>query len=118
MSSTMLDQRREELFAMAERFVAGGKTMELQRGLCDSASAYDKERQAHFKPQQTAEAGKFVVPFGRSKGVPIGEADTKDLGRVLEAMRESEKLNDPSKARFRADNEKLIAAIERELETR
>jgi hypothetical protein len=116
MSSTLLDQRREELFAAAEAFVAGGKTVELQRTLCDRATDYAKERQAHFKPQQNAEASKLVVPFGRSKGTPLVAAETKDLNWVVAALRE--KLDDPTKARYRADNERLIAAIERELGTR
>lgn len=116
MSSGLLDQRREELYAAAERFVAGGKAIDAQRGLCDAASAYDKERQAHFRPQQTKEAAKFVIPFGRTKGTPIGDAETKDLTFIAGRLKEG--LDDPDKARYRAKNEELIAAIERELETR
>lgn len=114
--STMFDQRREELFGAAESYIFGGKTVELQRLLCDAASAYAKERQAHFKPQQNAEAAKFVIPFGRTRGTPIGEAETKDLEYIVGALRET--LDEPEKARFRAKNEELIAAIERELGTR
>lgn len=112
----MLDQRREELYGAAERFVAGGKTMELQRALCDAASIYDKERQAHFRPKQNQEASKLVVPFGRTKGTLIGEATTKDLNWLLGVMKE--RLDDPDKVKHRAANEELIAAIERELERR
>lgn len=116
MSSSELDSRREVLFGAAEAFVKGGKTTERQRELCDAASAYDKERRAHFKPQQHQEASKLVVPFGRTKNTPIGEAKTEDLEWVLARLKE--KLEDPERARFRADNEKLIAGIERELGTR
>jgi hypothetical protein len=116
MSSGLLDQRREELFAAAEKFVMGGKTQELQRLICDAASAYGKEREAHFRPKQSQESTKLVIPFGRTRGTPIAEATTKDLNFVLERLKEG--LDDPARAKFRADNETLIAAIERELETR
>lgn len=116
MSSSMLDQRREVLFAAAEAFVSGGKTEERQRELCDAASKYHQERMAHFKGQQNQEASKLVVPFGRTKGTPIGEAETKDLQWVLGKLKEN--LDAPAAQRYRAKNEELIAGIERELGTR
>jgi len=57
-----------------------------------------------------------VVPFGRSKGTPIEEADTKDLQWLAGTMRES--IADPAKERFAAKNRELLGAIETELETR
>lgn len=116
MSSSMFDQRRDELFDAAARYEGSPKTVEDQRALCDAASAYHKEREAHFKPKQNAEAAGLMIPFGRSKGTPIGEASKADLEWVLPKMRE--KLDDPAKQRYRAQDEKLIAAIERELGTR
>lgn len=116
MSSSALDQRREVLFAAAEAFVAGGKTEDRQRELCDAASAYAKERAAHFKQQQNQEASELVVPFGRTKGTPIAEAETRDLNWVLGRLQEN--LDQPGHERYRAKNVELIAAIERELGTR
>jgi hypothetical protein len=57
-----------------------------------------------------------VVPFGRSKGTPIEEADTKDLQWLLNAV--SESVDDPSKERWREKNVALRDAIQAELETR
>lgn len=57
-----------------------------------------------------------VVPFGRSKGTPIEEADTKDLQWLAGAMRES--IADPAKEKWAPKNRELLDAIEHELETR
>jgi hypothetical protein len=57
-----------------------------------------------------------VVPFGRSKGTPIEEADTKDLQWLLNAV--SESVDDPSKERWREKNVALRDAIKAELEMR
>ena len=57
-----------------------------------------------------------VVPFGRTKGTPIEEAETKDLQWLAGAMRES--IADPAKERFAPKNRELLDAIEHELETR
>jgi len=66
--------------------------------------------------QQARTASETVLPFGRSKGVPIGEAKTPDLEWVAKAVRES--LDDPERARFREKNLALLAEIEKELEMR
>jgi hypothetical protein len=57
-----------------------------------------------------------VVPFGRSKGMPIEESDTKDLQWLAGAMRES--IADPAKEKWAPKNRELLDAIEHELETR
>ena len=57
-----------------------------------------------------------VVPFGRSKGTPIEEADTKDLQWLAGTMRES--IADPAKEKWAPKNRELLDAIETELETR
>jgi hypothetical protein len=116
MSSGLLDQKREEMFGAAERFVAGGKTLELQRALCDAASAYGFERAKHFRANQTQESAELVVPFGRTQGTKISEAETTDLNWLLGVMKE--RVDRPDLARHREKNVELIAAIERELETR
>lgn len=57
-----------------------------------------------------------VVPFGRTKGLPIEEAETKDLQWLAGAMRES--IADPAKEKWAPKNRELLDAIEHELETR
>ncbi len=57
-----------------------------------------------------------VVPFGRTKGTPIEECETKDLQWLLGAV--SESVDDESKARWREKNVALRDAIQAELETR
>lgn len=64
---------------------------------------------------RTLRSGK-TIPFGRSKGMAIEEAETKDLSWVAGALRES--IDDPKKERWRADNVELLSAIEAELEGR
>lgn len=58
----------------------------------------------------------MTLPFGRSKGVKLAEADTRDLRWTAGVLRES--IDDEAKAKWRDDNEALLAAIERELQTR
>lgn len=57
-----------------------------------------------------------VMPFGRSKGVAIEEATTKDLKWTANAL--SESIIDPDKARWRDANELLLKAIQKELAAR
>lgn len=57
-----------------------------------------------------------VMPFGRSKGVAIEEADAKDLAWVAKALGES--IDNPEKQRWRAANVATLEAIEKELATR
>lgn len=66
-------------------------------------------------PKAGARSGQ-VVPFGRDKGTPIEEAETKSLQWLAGAMRES--IADPAKERFAPKNRALLDAIEAELETR
>lgn len=124
MSDESLDTKREQLFAAAENFIFNGKGVEQQRSLCEAASAYHIKRAETFKTQYGAGAkaqtngngAKYVIPFGRSKGTPIGEATVKDLEWVCNALKE--KLDDADKARYRAKNAELIEAIEKELGSR
>lgn len=120
MSTGRLDELREKLCQAARGFTDTetllGDVTGATRALCDAASAYAAERQAHAKPTQNSEAAGVVIPFGRSKGTPLAQANEKDLRYVLGIVTDG--LDDPAKARFRSKNEALIAAIERELATR
>lgn len=58
----------------------------------------------------------IVLPYGKSKGVFLHEADAKDLRWVLSTTREN--IDNPEKARWRAQNVELADAIEAELATR
>lgn len=57
-----------------------------------------------------------VMPFGRSKGVPIEEVEASDLEWVLGRVRES--VDDPEKQRWRVANAQLADALQKELATR
>lgn len=57
-----------------------------------------------------------VAPFGRSKGQPIEELDTKDLRWLEGVLRES--VDNPEKERWRAANQELLSAVEVELASR
>jgi hypothetical protein len=92
-------------------------------GLHEAVLAYFSARQAAGaggSPSRGASSGKGrsgqVVPFGRTKGLPLEEAETKDLQWLAGAMRES--IADPSKEQWAAKNRVLLDAIEAELETR
>lgn len=60
--------------------------------------------------------GTTLVPFGRSKGMPISSCTSKDLAWLRDAVTGS--VNDPTKAKWRSSNEALVAAIQAELEER
>lgn len=53
-----------------------------------------------------------VAPFGKQKGMPIVDMDDDNLTWLGNAIYES--IEDPGKQNFRADNEKLYAAIHAE----
>lgn len=57
-----------------------------------------------------------VVPFGNSKGKPIEEESDKSLEWLRNAIASS--VDDPSKERWREKNQKLLDAIEAELDAR
>lgn len=57
-----------------------------------------------------------VVPFGKNKGMPIEDTETKDLEYIAGAQRTS--LADPSKARWKQQNEAVLVACEAELAKR
>ncbi|MCX6951316.1 MAG: hypothetical protein NTV51_03905 [Verrucomicrobia bacterium] len=78
--------------------------------LSEAAKAWAAARPA--APRPAAPSG-LTIPFGRSKGKPLSEADDKDLRWVAGAVRKS--LDDPAKERWRAKNAELLAAIDAEL---
>lgn len=89
------------------------------QALHDAALAYaaaSKPVATASKPARTGARSGAVVPFGRDKGVPIEEADTKSLRWLAGAMRES--IADPAKEKWADKNRQLLDAIEAELETR
>jgi hypothetical protein len=96
---------------------------EFVKALCVSAreytAAYDKAR-SEAKPAPTGVAdhreNELTLPFGRSKGRVISAAATDDLEWILPKIVAS--IDDPTKSRWRVDNQALADAIEAELETR
>ncbi len=114
-----LDDARSALVGAAMEVTAGTwMDPNVVRPLCDAARAYAvayEAQRAAAKPVRTERSGQ-VVPFGKSKGVPIEEATTKDLRYLEGAIAES--VDDESKAKWREKNVALLDAIRVELGTR
>lgn len=58
----------------------------------------------------------MVIPFGRSKGTPITEADSRDIGWIIQAT--EAKLTDEPGSRWDSERQALVAACRAELERR
>ena len=121
MSDVLKAKAWEDLALAAKAFAAAapGEKAAGQR-LSDAAKAWAKAAapqsgEVRGTGGRTLRSGK-VIPFGRSKNVPIEEATTQDLQWVAGALKSS--IEDPAKERWAADNRALLDAIENELETR
>jgi hypothetical protein len=101
-----------DLSEAAKRWAASPKAEEGQ-ALSDAAKAWAGS--AHPKATDTT-ASDATIPFGRSKGTRVVDAETKDLQWVAGALKQS--LADPAKERFAPANRALLDAIEHELEGR
>lgn len=66
-------------------------------------------------PQTNADSGE-VIRFGKAKGTPVRAADDRTIEWHLKAAREA--VNDPAKSRFKADNERYLAALQAESDRR
>lgn len=69
-------------------------------------------RRADFQDRAGDDVGPVKVPWGQKKGTPITELDAKDLGYYTEKAREA--VNDPTKAKFRAKEQRWLDALELE----
>jgi hypothetical protein len=99
---------------------ANPEDLALKKELADAADAYSKARTAArgatgAKPAQAGVSG-VVMPFGRSKGVAIEQATVNDLRWVASALAQS--IDNPDKARWRDENQRVLDAIQRELDKR
>lgn len=90
--------------------------------LCRAAIAYAQARSAaqdavkSGAPSYAGPRSGAVVPFGKTKGLPIEEETTKGLLYLRDAIQRS--LDDTSKARWADANRTLKAHIEAELARR
>lgn len=101
-----------DLSEAAKAWAASPKAVEGQ-ALSDAAKAWAGAAHPRAKDTTTSDA---VIPFGRSKGTRVVDAETKDLQWVAGALKQS--LADPAKERFAPSNRALLDAIETELEER
>lgn len=117
---SQLDDARSTLVGAAIEITSGTWTEPaLVRALCESARAYTaayESQRAEAKPKATTSRSGQVVPFGKSQGVPIEEATTKDLRYLEGAIAGS--VDDEGKAKWREKNVALLDAIRAELGTR
>lgn len=103
-----------DLSEAAKAWAAAPQAVQGQ-ALSDAAKAWAGS--AAPKPTTDRKAGPdLTLPFGRSKGQRIADADEKDLQWVAGCLRES--IVDPAKERWAPANRTLLDAIETELETR
>lgn len=108
------------LSGAAALHVADPDDLAAKKALADAADAYSKARAAArgasgAKPAQVGASG-VVMPFGRSKGVAIEGATVNDLRWVANALAQS--IDNPDKARWRDENQRVLDAIQRELDKR
>lgn len=66
--------------------------------------------------QEIAADESIRFPYGSDKGKPLREVNEGSLSFAVEALTKS--IADPSKGRYRSDNETLLAAVKRELARR
>lgn len=103
-----------DLSEASKAWVAESKAVQGQ-ALSDAAKAWAGA--ATPKPTTDRKADSdLTLPFGRSKGQRVSDADVKDLNWMAGCLRES--LADPAKERFGPQNRALLDAIETELEAR
>ncbi len=84
--------------------------------LCASAEAFAKAQWALKAPPRSSTSSGKVIPFGRSKGTPLHEAEKKDLEWFASILPES--IADPAKAKYSGQNQELLDAVLAELGTR
>lgn len=117
MTPMQLDDAKALLEQSARLFAAGEMdSEELGKAAWNWAEARRKALAALGGTKASTALSRHVVPFGRNKGTPLHEADKKDLLYLSKVLPES--ILDESKARWRAANEELLAAVEAELATR
>lgn len=107
-----LDEARAELVDAAKRHATTATDGTL-KALCEAASAYARARVVAARP---AGSESLVMPFTKSKGMPLAEARTEDMEWALPKLEAS--LEDPDKARWRESNLALINGIKAELASR
>lgn len=117
MTAMQLDEAKAALEAAAKMYAAGTwGTEELGKAAWNWAECRRKALATLGGTKASPKESRHVVPFGRNKGVPLHEANTKDLLYLSKVLPES--ILDEGKARWRAANEELLAAVEAELTIR
>jgi len=108
----------ENLKSQMVREVLGLKAKDrawyLENGI-DLSKARLAEYQDH-KSATSADPQAATLPFGKEKGVKVCDATDETLRWILPKVRES--VGDPKRARFKAQNEALVTAIEAEMAKR
>ncbi len=93
---------------------SGPAGAQLWEALCVSALAFAKAHWAIKAPPDTSDLVR--VPFGRDKGKLLSELDDRSVKWLSGVC--AENVNDPTKSKYRAQNEVLSAAVQREAERR
>lgn len=80
------------------------------------ATPAQPRRAAPTEAARVPSPGEVTAPYGRQKGELISALTDENLQWMGDSVRDA--LNDPAKARYRANNERLLAAVEVEEERR
>jgi hypothetical protein len=119
-----LEEARAALYLAAQRHAAKPDDGETQRELCKAASEYHKARMATASGAAAQTGGQAtptdkaasVMPFGRSKGIPVHAATKGDIEWTMGALERS--ISDPAKSRFLEANQALLDVLRAELARR
>ncbi len=112
---------RAELGSAAHNY-ATVKDLPSWERLCKAALAYGQASEPLKKEYQRKSRGGddtervHLVPFGKDKGKALGDCNTKNLEWLHGIIQQS--VTDPTKAKWKANNQRLAAAISAELEAR
>ena len=99
----------------ASRDIFDGKALR-EAATADARARYIEKTGKGGAPEKSTAKSSIVLPYGKEKGVSLHEAKTNNLQWVLSTTREN--IDNPEKARYRAQNVELADAIEAELATR
>ncbi len=112
-----IEESRTNLHVAAKEYAAatGASRTPAWEKLCVASVDFTKAQQASNRSANEGDSD-AVIPFGKSKGTPLGEATDKDIKWFMGILPAN--VDDPTKARWKAANEKLLAAFEAEAERR
>lgn len=90
-----------------------GNAASASQGAVSATRSANGREEPHVEREEDSEP---KIPYGNSKGQLVSKAKTDDLEFLQRALGDA--IDNPEKARFKASNERLLVAVEKELERR